>query len=186
MRLLWLMMEAPTVLSALELFSDGHGSPIKVYRNAKFRPSSLNIGIRKSKSPYIIRVDSDDFVNENFLNFMLQFITENSECRAVACDYLLTDDKEKVIKRCNCDEEPIGCGIIFHTKSLLEVGLYNEEFKYLEEKELRSRFEKKFKIERLAIPLYRYRRHDKNITNNHSQINKFQKKLDDKNKTKNG
>ena len=31
-------------------------------------PSSLNIGINASNAPYIVRVDSDDYVNINFLH----------------------------------------------------------------------------------------------------------------------
>ena len=34
-----------------------------------------------------------------------------------------------------------------------------------EEKEFRTRYEKKYSIKRLPIPLYRYRRHSENMTN---------------------
>ena len=33
-----------------------------------------------------------------------------------------------MIKRIDCEKEPIGCGIIFETKHLIEIGLYNEKF----------------------------------------------------------
>lgn len=48
--------------------------------------SCLNLGIRKSKGSYIVRVDSDDFVNTNFLNFLNFFLEYNSYADAVACD----------------------------------------------------------------------------------------------------
>ena len=50
---------------ALELFRDDI-SIIK-YSENKGLPSALNIGIRSSKAKYIVRVDSDDYVNEHFL-----------------------------------------------------------------------------------------------------------------------
>ena len=40
-----------------------------------------------------------------------------------------------------------------------------------EEKDLRIRFEKKYKISRIDIPLYRYRKHEKNMTNNKIKMN---------------
>ena len=166
---------------ALELFSNGFESPVKVKTNKVNLglPASLNIGISMAKSKYIVRVDSDDFVNENFLNFLLQYMLQNPDCPAVACDYLLTDDAEEVIQRCNCELSPIGCGIMFKTDLIEDIGLYDEEFKYREEVELRRRFEKHYKVERLPIPLYRYRRHATNITNNKAEIRRFEKKLAD-------
>ena len=137
-------------------------------------PYSLNTGIRSSKSKYIVRLDSDDYVNKDFLSFLLQFIEQNStEIDAVACDYLVVDDKEEIIRRENCEKKPIGCGIIFKTSHIIKLGLYNENFLLNEEVELRNRYEKKYKIIRLQIPLYRYRRHKKNITNNKNRLKKF-------------
>ena len=64
-------------------------------------PSSLNIAIKQIKTPYFVRVDSDDYVNENFLKFLYIFLEENKNFDAVACDYLLVDENENVIKRKN-------------------------------------------------------------------------------------
>jgi len=99
----------------------------------------------------------------------------------------LVDDDENVIERINCDKEPIGCGIMFRKSHLISVGLYDEKFRLHEERELRIRFEKKYRIQRLDIPLYRYRRHSSNITNDKAEMDKYDKRLamkhsvDDKN-----
>ena len=66
---------------------------------------------------------------------------------------------------------------MFRRHQLLEIGLYDEAFRWLEERELRRRFEKKFKIARLAIPLYRYSQHETNITNDKAAMKKYEKKL---------
>ncbi len=140
---------------------------IKIINNEKNigLPYSLNMGIKNSKGKYIVRVDSDDYVNSEFLKTLYLFVSLNSDYDAAACDYYLVDDAENIIKRVNCDEQPIGCGIIFDTKNLIDIGLYNENFKLNEEKELRKRFEKKFKIKRIPLPLYRYRKHGSNMSN---------------------
>tara|TARA_Y100000768_G_C23693430_1_gene547956 strand:- start:307 stop:639 length:333 start_codon:yes stop_codon:yes gene_type:complete len=101
----------------------------------------------------------------------------SEEIDGVSCDYLVVDDKEKVLSRENCLKKPIACGIIFKTSHLINLGLYNEKFLLKEDEELRKRYEKKYKILRLQLPLYRYRRHTKNITNNIKRLKKFSKLL---------
>ena len=81
----------------IEQFSNGFQSTIKVFKNSTNigLPASLNIGIRASEADFIVRVDSDDFVNENFLTFLYQFLIQNPDLDAVASDYYLTDNEEK-------------------------------------------------------------------------------------------
>ena len=140
---------------------------IKIIQNKKNLglPISLNTGIKASRGKYIVRVDSDDYVNKDFLKILHLFVSSNNDYSAAACDYFLVDDDENVIERINCDKKPIGCGIIFETKDLISIGLYNENFLLHEEKELRERYEKKYTIKRVPLPLYRYRKHPNNMTN---------------------
>ena len=147
-----------------EAFSD----EIKIIKHKKNLglPTALNTGIKNVKGRFLVRVDSDDYVNSEFLQILFLFISENPNYDAVSCDYLLVDDKEQTIKRYDCLKDPIGCGIMFKTDHLIEIGLYNEKFLLHEEKELRLRFEKKYSINRVPLPLYRYRKHASNMTNN--------------------
>ena len=61
---------------ALELFCDPKNSVIRVINNEKNLglPASLNRGIREARAEYLVRVDSDDFVNMNFLNFLYFYL----------------------------------------------------------------------------------------------------------------
>lgn len=164
---------------ALGLFTDQFDAPVKIITNETNHglPVSLNRGIHAASAPYVVRVDSDDFVNTNFINFLHFYLETNQYADAVACDYLLLDDAENVLERANCLEKPIACGIMFRKAQLIEVGLYDEAFRCHEERELRIRFEKKHKIHRLELPLYRYRRHDCNITNNTAEMEVHRKNL---------
>ena len=163
---------------ALELFMD----EIVLIKNEKNLglPVALNKGIKRSKANHIIRVDGDDYVNEHFLFLLHEFLLQNTYMDAVACDYLLIDDEENITERKNCMEDPIGCGIMFKSSHLFEIGLYDEEFQLHEERELRYRFEKKYQIHRLELPLYRYRRHENNITNDHEAFEQNERKLKSK------
>lgn len=167
---------------ALSLFTDRFDTPIRILTNETNLglPASLNRAIRAARAKYVVRVDSDDFVNSNFVNFLHFFLETNQEADAVACDYYLVDDTENVLERVNCTEKPIACGIMFRKEQLFEIGLYDEAFRCHEERELRIRFEKKYRIHRLGLPIYRYRRHDSNITNNLPEMEQHFRNLIDK------
>ena len=160
---------------ALKLFQED----IKIINNKKNigLPASLNKGINLSNSDFIVRVDSDDYVGVHFLAILSEFLSENKYMHAVACDYVLIDEKEKVISRENCSLKPIGCGIMFRKDCLKKIKLYDETLLRHEEKDLRKRFLEKFKIFRAEIPLYRYRRHKKNITNDKKEMSYHLKRL---------
>lgn len=147
-------------------------------------PYSINKGILASKGRFVVRVDSDDYVNREFLNILNNFLTYNTDFDAVSCDYFVVNDSEKIINRENSNKKPIGCGIMFRMEHLLELGLYDKKFLVHEDKDFRYRFLKKYKIFRIPLPLYRYRKHNKNITNNKVEMKKHLKLFKTKHKIK--
>ena len=68
-------------------------------------------------------------------------------------------------------------GILFRKECLIDIGLYDKKFKMREGHELRKRFEKKFSIARLNIPLYKYRSHSNNRTQKKKVLKKYDKML---------
>jgi glycosyltransferase involved in cell wall biosynthesis len=143
-------------------------------------PASINRGIREARGQFIVRVDSDDYVHSEYLNVLAMHLKMNSDFDAAACDYLIVDDHENISDQKNCLEEPIGCGIMFRIEQLIGIGLYDEKFTSREDEDLRIRFLKKRSIERVALPLYRYRRHQSNMTNDRDKMDKFANVLEDK------
>lgn len=160
---------------ALELFHDA----IITIRNEKNLglPASINRGIETSVAEYIVRVDSDDYVNKNFINFLYQYLDLNHDVDAVACDYIYVDDTDEWLQRENCDTKPIACGIMFRKCQLIEIGMYDDKFRCHEDRELRIRFKQKYSIHRLKLPLYRYRRHENNMTNDVKMMEEHEKLL---------
>jgi glycosyltransferase involved in cell wall biosynthesis len=140
-------------------------------------PAALNKGINSAKGRFIIRLDADDYVHYEYLKILSLFLSLNDDIDAVACDYLLVDENEKVIELKNCMNDPIGCGIMFRQSHIVELGLYDEKQLIHEEKDLRNRFLNKYKIKRVELPLYRYRKHKNNMTNNEELMLHYEKML---------
>ncbi len=163
---------------ALELFRE----EIRILTNETRQglPRSLNRAIKAARGKYVVRVDADDYVTDDYLYLLSRFLDDNSCMDAMACDYLLVDDDENVIGRRNCMEDPIGCGIMFRTDHLIDIGMYDDDFLMHEDRDLRIRFLDKYSIHRIELPLYRYRRHDANMTNDLKNWDLFTEKLNNK------
>ena len=160
---------------ALELF----GEEISVHENSESKglPTALNHGIASAKGQFVVRLDGDDYVHSDYLYMLQLFLRMNSHMDAVACDYFEVDDQENILSRKSCMEEPLGCGIMFRVEQLIDIGLYDPEFRVHEDKDLRTRFLKKYKIHRLELPLYRYRRHAGNMTKDVYNMQVYKEKL---------
>ena len=136
-------------------------------------PLSINKGVKKAQGRYIVRVDSDDYVSRDFLYLTKLFLNLNREYQAVAVDYYKVNDKEQILEKINCFKKQIACGILFRKECLIDIGLYDKRFKMRKGHDLRIKFEKKFKIGRLNIPLYKYRSHLNNRTKKKKLLKKY-------------
>jgi glycosyltransferase involved in cell wall biosynthesis len=163
---------------ALQLF----GESIHVLRNEKNMglPAALNRGIRAARGRFVVRLDADDFVHEQYVNLLYWHLMLNQTIPAVACDYILVDERGVYITHKNCETEPIGCGIMFRIEHLIDLGLYDESFRLHEDQDLRIRFLKQFSIYRIPLPLYRYCRHDANMTNDSESMAHYNERLKEK------
>ena len=103
----------------------------------------------------------------------LHYVYPYPHVDAVACDYNLVDDSEHIIEQRNVAEHPIACGLMFKTDSLVALGLYDEQMLFHEDTDLRIRFTKDHSITRIELPLYRYRRHDGNMTNDQNSMDRY-------------
>ena len=87
-----------------------------------------------------------------------------------------------MMKRCSlkCQQNyiPLHVEYFFQKQHLENIGLYHEEFLRHEDKELRSRFDKIYKVGYLNQYLYRYRQHPNNITKDKVLMKHFASMLD--------
>ena len=149
-------------MEVLETFQDN----VRVFKTPKNSGVAFasNLGIKKAKDQFFIRVDADDFVNSNMCYIMKAFLEANHDTLCVSCDYLLVDNYENTIERKYAEIDNISCGIMYRRDLFLELGGYNDNMLHREEEELRKRLGQDYKIDHLKIPFYRYRMHNTNKT----------------------
>lgn len=136
-----------------------------------------NVGVRKAQAPYVIRVDADDYINENLLLFFSTILDWNSDISFVYGDVLRVNEGGTSTERINLRSIDNlfdhGAGIMFRKSCLEAVGLYDENLKNCEDFDLIKRLFKNFDGYYVKLPLYRYRLHTNNMTNNKEDREKW-------------
>jgi glycosyltransferase involved in cell wall biosynthesis len=147
------------------------------FRKNRGLPAARNMGIRRARGRFVVHLDSDDYFHDELLHIEYLHLALNPEWGAVACDYFQVDTNEAHIKRHDAQREPIACGIMFRKENLIEIGLYDERMRLCEDEELRRRYEARYEIGYVHLPLYRYTKHEGNLTNDIQAVDKYRKRL---------
>ena len=151
--------------------------PVFLAKNGGVANAS-NVGIKHAVGKYIIRVDADDFINENTILFLSEILNWNHDIGFVYSDHLRVDEEERVTERVDINTLDLlfrhGAGIMFRKQYLEALGLYNKDLRNAEDYDLLKRYINNFNGYHLRIPLYRYRRHQSNMTNDTEERKKWE------------
>ncbi len=161
---------------------ENYTDTLRIYRLEKNSglAAARNFGIRKAKGMYVVFLDADDYIQHDMLKVQSVFLSENNRLDAVAVDYYLVNEFGDHQEWISAAEKPIACGVMFRKDRLYDIGLYDDNFRAREDEDFRIRFQKKYNVYNIILPLYRYRRHDSNLTNNTHEMEKYRQKLDEK------
>ena len=152
---------------------------IVIFQKQKGLNISNNVAIRQSKGEYIIRLDADDWLDKNALKILTNYLEKNTDRALVFPDYFEVDSDGIIInrvKRHNFDKVTLldrpahGACTLIRKKYLKEVGMYDENFSCQDGYDIWLRLTYKYKVGNINKPLFFYRRHGNNLTNNNARI----------------
>jgi len=125
---------------------------------------SCNIAIKKCKTKYLVRVDSDDYISKNFLKYF--FREMNLDYDFIYSNYIVEKNNKKFKKKLKKFDilKLISCSVVMKTNLVKKIGGYRNIF--WEECDLYVRYLKdnRKKVKHLDKYVYIYRKHGFNMT----------------------
>ncbi len=161
---------------------------IRTFRTEKIGlPAVANLALKEAKGDYIVRLDGDDLFDENALLVLSNYLDGRPEVALVFPDYYLFDEfgeifTEKRRKKITDDNvllemPPNGACTMVRTATLREIGGYREDLGVQDGFDLWTKIAMKYKCGNVNLPLFYYRRHQNNITNNNYRILSAKRKI---------
>ena len=149
-----------------------------VFQKNKGLIVSNNLALRLSKAKYIIRLDSDDWLDPHALEIMSNILERNKKISLVFPDYYEVDKNGKIIKqvrrhnfkKVKLFDQPAHGACTMIRENLVDIGGYDEEFSCQDGYYLWLKFIKKYMVRNVNLPLFYYRQHQSNLTNNKKKI----------------
>jgi glycosyltransferase involved in cell wall biosynthesis len=143
-------------------------------------PAIGNLAMREGKGKYIMRLDADDILDENAVLVMVNYLEKHPEIAIVFPDYYLFDEfgeiyaaerREKLAEKNHVFDVPAnGACTLIRRKVLREIGGYREDLTAQDGFDIWSRMTNIYKFANINLPLFYYRRHQQNLTNNTTRI----------------
>lgn len=159
---------------------EGHPGIRIIYQDNKGLAVSNNIALRLARGEYIMRLDADDYLDENALLVLSNILDSHPEIGLVYPDYYHVDRngeiidlhrRKKVGKEAKLLDIPAhGACTMIRKSCLLDLGGYREELDCEDGYDLWIRFIGKYKVYNVNIPLFYYRRHKQNMTGDHKKL----------------
>lgn len=179
--------------NTLEILQKYQNNPkIKIIKNKKnigFVRSAIK-AINLAKGEYIMRLDADDYLDENALMIMVNILEKHPEIGLVYPDYFHIDEKGNIIdyfRKKKLGEEaglmdlPANGGCTLMRKSCYKaIGGYRDDIRMQDKYDLWLKFLEKFKAHNVNLPLFYYRRHENNISNKTKKILKTRRYIKEK------
>lgn len=159
---------------------------------------SNNLALRLSKAKYIMRLDSDDWLDPHALEIMFNVLERNKKISLVFPDYYEVSKDGKILAQVRrhdfnkvklLDQPAHGACTMIRKENLIDIGGYDEEFSCQDGYYLWLKFIKKYVVKNINLPLFYYRQHERSLTKNNKKIysnrSKIISKLQNKKNKKN-
>jgi CMP-N-acetylneuraminic acid synthetase len=138
--------------------------------------AAANAGVAASKGEYLIRLDADDYFDENILLVEAHFLDSHPQVHMVFPDYFRVDAQGGILEHVRLpkvhdevtllDRSPLAAGAMFRRWCHEALGGYDESLRYQEDYDFWVRFIDRFNVYNVNLPLLYYRQHDLNMSRN--------------------
>ncbi len=146
-------------------------SRITILRNAEPQGVawSCNRAIDLARGEYIVRLDADDYFDENALLVLTSFLDKNPDIAVVYPDFFKVKDNREIMEYVRVprigeeikllDVAANGAGAMFRKTAFDRAGGYNPNIKYQDHYDFWVKMITTFKVANLSLPLFYYRQH---------------------------
>ena len=148
---------------------------------------SNNIALRLCNGEYLLRLDADDYLDENALLILSNTLDAKPDVGLVYPDYYIVDEDGEVIeivRRKKIGEEvelldlpAHGACTMFRKECLLQIGGYEESIECQDGYDVWLKFIQLFKPYNVNLPLFYYRRHPGSLSTNQQKILKVRRNI---------
>jgi CMP-N-acetylneuraminic acid synthetase len=137
---------------------------------------ACNAGIEVSRGEYIIRLDADDWFDENILLVEASILDRRPEIGMVYPDYYLVDQYGSIMNHVRMqkvndevyllDRNALAAGALYRKSCYEALNGYTEELRYQEDYDFWLRFTELFNVYNVNLPLMYYRKHAASMSTN--------------------
>jgi CMP-N-acetylneuraminic acid synthetase len=139
-----------------------------------------NVAITASRGRYIMRLDADDYLDPQALLVMSNVLEQNPHVGLVFPDYYIVDKDGTILgqeRRFDFSRDVTlldlpahGACTLIRKAFLIGIGKYTEDFSCQDGYDLWLRFSEQHEVRNVNLPLFYYRRHGSNLTENSHRI----------------
>lgn len=159
---------------------------ITIFQKNKGLNVTNNIALRTARGKYIVRLDADDYLDENALKILADTMERDPEIGLVFPDYYHVSESGEILEivrrhdfeKVSLHDQPAhGACTMIRKKFLEELGGYDESYSCQDGYYLWMNFVEFFKVKNVNLPLFFYRQHGSNLTRNETRILKTRSEI---------
>lgn len=151
-----------------------------IFQENKGLIASNNVAVRAAQGKYVMRLDADDYLDQNALLVLVNAIEKSDDIALIFPDYYYINAEGEVTGQERrhdfqdqvtlLDQPAHGACTLIRRDCLIEVGGYSPEFTCQDGWDLWLKLTENYSVGNVNLPLFYYRKHDTNLTNDTDRL----------------